>query len=1044
MTSLPSRRLRPTAVGSRAIGLGVIAGALAVLTQNVWLQLIGAASLALVLVDGFPLVRRCDAPTVTWAAPTRCTSGDAIDVDVSATYAGDSRISRRPLMLHIRVDGWEPITLTLSPLDRGSTVSARVQPRIHQRGRPRHTRIDARRRGVFGLWSESFALDAQSPTTLARPRPTPTTSMPTNGGEGDVTTAQRSRSGADVHGVREWRHGDDRRRIHWRATARQGTLVVVEPEEPQGHSTTVLVRMDAAVTDAVIDTAAFTALDLMRRGGEVSLASSTSTNPPVHARDSESTLDWFAMLPRPESAGPPQSIGVRLALDSLTRGDSVLVVADTNTAPTWWNALRAEAASRGIGVTAVPVAATPQAAASTPPPPHARRMTALRFTSVLALFCGFAALTSAGLISPAVGICASALTVVAQIWTTVWPTPTSQRVRKFLSTLAIVAAGIFAVVSAGGVDPALIGQLLGAMLAALAVLHTLVTDTRRDLLVSLALAALMQLLAAGLAPGPVIAPALLVGWLVISVGLVMAERESDRDHPTMTPLVAHPDGRASKAPRAQGGVSTLLAVSAALIAGLLVFLMLPQVAGTSTRSRLSPQQNSNNQNSVRTLDAYRGGSLDLRIRGDLPHTPYAQVPADSPTLWRGASLAQYDGSTWSSGAFASNAGLSNGGRTVIPANVLDPPLATLNPRRPTSGATAFQVRPLFGGDEPVIAPASLVAVTSEAPVFRDIFGVVIIYANDPRPYIVESALPTSKAAVLRAATGADATNPEYLQLPSTVTDRTRALSTRLTQGATTRFDAMTRVEDHVRNAALYDLASPVPSEGADAVDDFLFISRRGFCEQFASAEIVLLRAAGIPARMATGFSSSDAGDGQWRTLLNSDAHAWVEVWFPGVGWVASDPTAGAQLANKNGTVRAVIKQLTALLMSAEGRRQLAFVLTVGVALLIGAWALRRRRTIAAKSPPATYRHEVVAAYARLRDAVITSGVELPNNLTPSMLRTLFADDPDVTVAFTAVDEALYSAKQPRANDSWQAVTVLDRLTTDVIASAAARELAARQ
>ena len=91
---------------------------------------------------------------------------------------------------------------------------------------------------------------------------------------------------------------------------------------------------------------------------------------------------------------------------------------------------------------------------------------------------------------------------------------------------------------------------------------------------------------------------------------------------------------------------------------------------------------------------------------------------------------------------------------------------------------------------------------------------------------------------------------------------------------------------------VYDLDAPTPAEGVDAVDDFLFSSRRGFCEQIASALAVMLRTQGVPARLATGYlpGERDRLSGVWKVRA-SDAHAWVEVWFPESGWQAFDPTA---------------------------------------------------------------------------------------------------------------------------------------------------------
>ncbi len=83
-----------------------------------------------------------------------------------------------------------------------------------------------------------------------------------------------------------------------------------------------------------------------------------------------------------------------------------------------------------------------------------------------------------------------------------------------------------------------------------------------------------------------------------------------------------------------------------------------------------------------------------------------------------------------------------------------------------------------------------------------------------------------------------------------------------------------------------------PLLGADAVDAFLFDSRRGFCEHYAGALVFLMRAAGVPARVVTGYQGGELNPlGDYWIVRQRDAHAWAEVWLPGEGWVRVDPTA---------------------------------------------------------------------------------------------------------------------------------------------------------
>jgi len=92
------------------------------------------------------------------------------------------------------------------------------------------------------------------------------------------------------------------------------------------------------------------------------------------------------------------------------------------------------------------------------------------------------------------------------------------------------------------------------------------------------------------------------------------------------------------------------------------------------------------------------------------------------------------------------------------------------------------------------------------------------------------------------------------------------------------------------NAFFYTLSPPLL--GRDSVDDFLFNTQRGFCEHYASAFVVLMRAAGIPARVVTGYQGGYFNKvGNYLVVRQSDAHAWAEIWRAGRGWMRVDPTA---------------------------------------------------------------------------------------------------------------------------------------------------------
>src|SRR3546814_2627099 len=97
----------------------------------------------------------------------------------------------------------------------------------------------------------------------------------------------------------------------------------------------------------------------------------------------------------------------------------------------------------------------------------------------------------------------------------------------------------------------------------------------------------------------------------------------------------------------------------------------------------------------------------------------------------------------------------------------------------------------------------------------------------------------------------------------------------------------------IRSDFIYSLSTPLP--GRHSVDEFLFDQQAGFCEHFSSAYVVLMRAAGIPARVATGYVGGYHNRyGDYWLVRRSDAHAWAEVWLEGRGWVRVDPTARSE------------------------------------------------------------------------------------------------------------------------------------------------------
>lgn len=132
---------------------------------------------------------------------------------------------------------------------------------------------------------------------------------------------------------------------------------------------------------------------------------------------------------------------------------------------------------------------------------------------------------------------------------------------------------------------------------------------------------------------------------------------------------------------------------------------------------------------------------------------------------------------------------------------------------------------------------------------------------------------------------------ENLRLPRGSNPQTQALATRWRSMHPQPEAVVNAALRHFREEAFYYTLQP-PLLGPQGVDDFLFRSRRGFCEHYAAAFVVLMRHAGIPARVVGGYQGGEINprDG-FLVVRQSDAHAWAEVWLENRGWVRVDPTA---------------------------------------------------------------------------------------------------------------------------------------------------------
>jgi transglutaminase-like putative cysteine protease len=204
------------------------------------------------------------------------------------------------------------------------------------------------------------------------------------------------------------------------------------------------------------------------------------------------------------------------------------------------------------------------------------------------------------------------------------------------------------------------------------------------------------------------------------------------------------------------------------------------------------------------------------------------------------------------------------------------------------------VRPVGGGGGFVYAAGAPVTVNLQSEAAwrspGDLFGIRI---DSAVPYDARSLIPVADERTLRAAGQKypDWVRQRFLALPPEVPGQVKALAIDLTASEPTPYDRARAIERYLRTIP-YTLDVSRPPLDRDVVDFFLFDLRQGYCDYYASAMVVLARAAGVPARLAIGYASGTYNLKSKRFVVTeADAHSWVEVYFPNIGWVPFEPTA---------------------------------------------------------------------------------------------------------------------------------------------------------
>lgn len=269
-------------------------------------------------------------------------------------------------------------------------------------------------------------------------------------------------------------------------------------------------------------------------------------------------------------------------------------------------------------------------------------------------------------------------------------------------------------------------------------------------------------------------------------------------------------------------------------------------------------------------------ALRVSVRGD---------PGNLLLYWRGQTYAVYTGYGWELGADAAAQQAFPAGQPWGAA------LPSTEGRRPL----LISVRAVNASRAVIYAPGEPVSVDRPYRVLqRGPDDLAALSAVAPAgEYRVLSHAPEQDAARLAAA-GTDypaEVLAQHLQLPDNLDPRLEAYAREITAGAATPYDAAVAIERELRQIP-YSLDVPAPPKGRELVSWFLFDLKKGYCDYYASAMVVLARLNGIPARLAIGYATGDydAQAGQY-VVTELSAHSWPELYFPDVGWVPFEPTA---------------------------------------------------------------------------------------------------------------------------------------------------------
>ena len=299
---------------------------------------------------------------------------------------------------------------------------------------------------------------------------------------------------------------------------------------------------------------------------------------------------------------------------------------------------------------------------------------------------------------------------------------------------------------------------------------------------------------------------------------------------------------------------------------LVLFVLFPRIQGPlwtlpdDTQSASTGIDDKMTPGSINNLIS--SGSVAFRVQFK------GESPAPKDLYWRGLVLSDYDGKTWR--------------RDDAPENLL--PEVSYVKEDTKNIEYTIMLEP--HGRKWLYSLESLVAKEGLYKVTRELQVVTTEAINNTYAYSMTSNLHvTNKGLYVQE-------NRKNLLLPEGLNKKsiTLARQLRMEAGGDTVAFANAVLDYFNTNAFSYTLSPPLLAD--NAMDDFIFNSRQGFCEHYSSAFVYLMRAAGVPARVVVGYQGGDFNPvDDYMIVRQSDAHAWTEIWLDDKGWVRIDPTA---------------------------------------------------------------------------------------------------------------------------------------------------------